>query len=206
LTNQIFPTKGNLIKTKKSLDLSRMGHELLDRKRNILVREMMLLMNNANEIQLQIDAAYKKAYEALQQSNISLGFCDNIAQAVPVEENVSLSFRSVMGVELPIVMLAAQPPAMHYGFDASNSLLDEAYISFHEVKILTARLAEVENCVYRLAYAIKKTQKRVGALKNIMIPRFEGAVKFIADALEEKDREEFSRLKVIKSKKNQQED
>ena len=66
---------------------------------------------------------------------------------------------------------------------------------------LTADLAEVENSVYRLADAIKKTQKRANALKNIMIPRFEENVKFVSDALEEKDREEFSRLKVIKAQK-----
>jgi V/A-type H+-transporting ATPase subunit D len=69
---------------------------------------------------------------------------------------------------------------------------------------LTAELAEVENSVYRLADSIKKTQKRANALKNIMIPRFQKAVKFISDALEEKDREEFSRLKVIKAKKERE--
>ena len=66
---------------------------------------------------------------------------------------------------------------------------------------LTVELAEIENSVYRLADSIKKTQKRANALKNIMIPRFEETVKFISDALDEKDREEFSRLKVIKKKK-----
>ena len=85
---------------------------------------------------------------------------------------------------------------------STNSMLDRAYERFNEVKRLTAELAEVENSVYRLADAIKKTQKRANALKNIMIPRFEETVKFITDALEEKEREEFSRLKVIKSQKN----
>ena len=80
-------------------------------------------------------------------------------------------------------------------------MLDEAYLKFIEVKKLTANLAEIENSVYRLADAIKKTQKRANALKNIMIPRFEKTVKFITDALDEKDREEFSRLKVIKRNK-----
>ncbi|HCA71166.1 MAG TPA: V-type ATP synthase subunit D, partial [Ruminococcaceae bacterium] len=64
-----------------------------------------------------------------------------------------------------------------------------------------AELAEVENSVYRLADAIKKTQKRANALKNIMIPRFAATVKFITEALEEKDREEFSRMKIIKAQK-----
>ena len=64
-------------------------------------------------------------------------------------------------------------------------------------------LAEIENSVYRLADAIKKTQKRANALKNIIIPKFEETVKFISDAIEEKEREDFSRLKVIKKQKEQ---
>ena len=55
--------------------------------------------------------------------------------------------------------------------------------------------------MYRLADSIKKTQKRANALKNIMIPRFEETVKFISDAIDEKEREDFSRLKVIKHQK-----
>jgi V/A-type H+-transporting ATPase subunit D len=90
---------------------------------------------------------------------------------------------------------------MYYGMMATNSDVDKAYKKFTEVKYLTVELAEIENSVYRLADSIKKTQKRANALKNIMIPRFEETVKFITDALDEKDREEFSRLKVIKRKK-----
>ena len=201
MTNQIFPTKSNLISTKKSLELARLGFELLDRKRNILIREMMLLIDDANVIQRQINVTYSQAYDALQQANITLGVCDSIAQSVPVEQSLVLSARSVMGVEIPMVGLSPAPKELHYGFDSSNSLFDLAYSQFHEVKLLTARLAEIENCVYRLANAIQKTQKRANALKNIMIPRFEQTVKCIADALEEKEREEFSRLKVIKAKK-----
>ena len=66
-------------------------------------------------------------------------------------------------------------------------------------------LAEVEGSVYRLAVAIKKTQKRANALNNIMIPKFTATIKFITEALEEKEREEFSRLKVIKSQKDKAE-
>ncbi|MEE1492914.1 MAG: V-type ATP synthase subunit D, partial [Massilioclostridium sp.] len=76
-----------------------------------------------------------------------------------------------------------------------------AYICFEKAKQFTVVLAEVENSVYRLANAIKKTQRRANALKNIIIPQFEDTVKFITDALEEKEREEFSRLKVIKKNK-----
>ena len=86
----------------------------------------------------------------------------------------------------------------------SNSLLDSAYENFHEVKLLTAKLAQIESSVYRLATAVSKTQKRSNALKNIVIPRYEEIVKFITESLEEKEREDFSRLKVIKAQKEKQ--
>lgn len=199
---QAVPTKGNLIAFKKSLGLARNGYELLDKKRNILVREMMTLIDRATEIQDKIDVTYSKAYLALQRANITMGFIDDIALSVPEEDSLQLSYRSVMGVEVPIVTIDKEESlGLYYGLQSTNTPIDEAYACFREVKLLTAELAEVENSVYRLADAIKKTQKRANALKNIMIPRFEEGVKFISDALEEKDREEFSRMKVIKAQK-----
>lgn len=192
------PTKGNLISAKKSLELSRVGYELLDRKRNILIREMMSYIDAASQLQRKVDSTYSEAYAVLMKANTTMGSCAAIASTLPVDDGLSISFRSVMGVELPSVTLEEQKYHLPYGLATSNSMLDEAYLKFMEVKRLTARLAEVENCVYRLADAIKKTQKRANALKNILIPRFEEEVKFISDALDEKEREEFARLKVIK--------
>ena len=200
---QAVPTKGNLIATKKSLELAKGGFELLDRKRNILVREIMALINHATEIQNKIDSTYSSAYIALQKANITLGICDELSNTVKEDNSLELSYRSVMGVEIPIVSIAdtEENSGVPYGLYSSNSMLDEAYLKFIEVKKLTADLAEIENSVYRLADAIKKTQKRANALKNIMIPKFESTIKSITDALEEKEREEFSRLKVIKKSK-----
>ncbi|MBS1327827.1 MAG: V-type ATP synthase subunit D [Oscillospiraceae bacterium] len=202
MADQVFPTKGNLINTKKSLDLAKVGFELLDRKRNIIVREMMQLIYRAAVIQSQIDSCYAEAYQALQRANVAHGVCDDIAASVPVENGLELTVRSVMGVEIPMVKLDAEPVSLRYGFMSTSSLVDEAYIKFDRVKKLTAELAEVENSVYRLATAVNKTQKRANALKNIIIPRLTSTVKFITDSLEEKEREDFSRLKVIKAQKN----
>mgnify|MGYP003375710587 CR=1 FL=1 len=191
---QAVPTKGNLMTTKKSLELAKVGFDLLDRKRNILIREMMTLIDRAAEIQDKIDITYSRAYQALQKANTTLGICEELSGTVPEDDSLALSYRSVMGVEIPIVSIT--PPDKNdvpFGLYGTNSALDEAYLRFIEVKEL--------NSVYRLADSIKKTQKRANALKNIMIPRFEETVKFITDALEEKDREEFSRLKVIKRQK-----
>ncbi|MBQ8539769.1 MAG: V-type ATP synthase subunit D [Ruminococcus sp.] len=198
----VAPTKGNLISTKKSLQLSKVGYELLDRKRNILIREMMMLIDRANEIQGNIDSAFNDAYLALQKANITLGFCEEVSLSTPIDDSLMLDYRSVMGVEIPILSVdKSEKNELHYGLASSNSALDEAQMKFMHVKGLTVELAEIENSVYRLADSIKKTQKRANALKNIMIPKFENAVKTITDALDEKEREEFSRLKVIKQQK-----
>lgn len=203
MAQQVFPTKSNLMATKKSLELSRQGYELMDRKRNILVREMMQLIDRAAEIQSRIETAYSSAYSALQRANITMGIVGDFAKAVPEEQGLQVDFRSVMGVELPIVKLEETTrDRFYYGLRSTNSQLDEVYSHFQEVKRLTVELAEVEGSVYRLAIAIKKTQKRANALHNIMIPQFTATIKFITEALEEKEREDFSRLKVIKSQKD----
>lgn len=201
MNDQVFPTKGNLINTKKSLALAKLGYELLDRKRNILIREMMTLIEKAKSIRGSIEGTYIQAYSALQKANITLGVISNVAESVPVENGIHISYRSVMGVEIPEIKMDEQPLKINYGFSRTNSQLDIAFMCFDKVKKLTVVLAEVENSIYRLAVGIKKTQSRANALKNIIIPRYDDIVKFITDSLEEKEREEFSRLKVIKSQK-----
>ena len=197
----VFPTKGNLLATKKSLALATMGFELMDKNRHILIREMMGLISQASALRDEIGVTFQQAYQSLQQANVTMGLIQPYTLDVPVEEGLSISHRSVMGVDLPILRLEEQPLTPTYGMIQTNSALDMAVVNFHRVKRLTVTLAEIENSVYRLSVAIKKTQKRANALKNIIIPRFEETQKFISDALEEKEREEFSRLKVIKRTK-----
>lgn len=198
----VIPTKSNLLAVKRSLSLARLGYDLMDRKRNILIHEMMSMMDTAAALQGQIDSAFSEAYIALQGANITQGIVEQSALAVPVDNDTQIRFRSVMGVELPIVISPpSEQPKAYYGYSATNSTLDEAYLRFVAVKQLIRRLAEVENSIYRLAVAIKKTQKRANALKNVIIPKLRGDIVFITEAIEEKDREEFVRLKVIKRQK-----
>lgn len=201
----LFPTKGNLIQARNTLRLSRQGYELLDKKRNILIREMMMLIDKAEEIQSHIDITFREAYEALQIANITIGIStvEQMGYAVPIEDSVNIRFRSIMGVEIPMVTMEQHEITPRYGFFRTNAALDEAYKKFDKVKKLTVDLAEIENAVYRLANNIKKTQKRANALKNIMIPRYEKLTFVIQSALEEKEREEFTRLKMIKNSKDE---
>lgn len=205
---QSAPTKGNLNAAKRSRALAETGYELMDRKRNILIREIMGLMDEAEDLQERIDTTFSEAYASMRLAEISMGgSAENGAGAVPIDDSFELRFRSVMGVELPKVSSTPQistgPP---YGLAFTSSDLDDAYFKFAEVKELICELAEVENCIYRLAYAIKKAQKRANALQNIVIPGLDSEISRISDALEEKEREEFVRLKVVKGREPSEDD
>ncbi len=195
-----FPTKGNLIAAKNSLKLARQGYELMDKKRNILIRELTALIEQAKDIQVQIDTTYRHAYSALQIANVEHGISrvEEISHSVPIEDSITVRVRSVMGTEIPLVSAERSMQGPTYGFYNTRASLDDARGAFEQVKELTVRLSMVENSAIRLASSIKKTQKRANALKNITIPKYEELVKTIGDALEEKEREEFTRLKVIK--------
>ncbi len=198
MSQKIFPTKGALLSLKRSDSLAKLGFELLDRKKNVLIRELMARVDEAKALRSSISDTYKEAYAALQRANITLGLVSRAAGTVPEENGVQVSYRSVMGCELPKVSLEEKPLDIPYGFENTGEDLDIAYIAFNRVKVMTARLAEIDNTVFRLANAIKKTQTRANALKNIVIPEYERNIRSISDSLEEKEREEFSRQKVIK--------
>lgn len=198
---QVFPTKGNLIVSKRSLSQAQLGYELMDRKRNILIREMVLLSDKAKQLESKVESTFSEAYRNLQQASIMLGIKLPAGEQIPIENRLKLSYRSVMGVIIPKVELEREPIRPFYGAVGTNSQLDIAYVSFNELKYVMAMLAEIECSIYRLAIAIKKTQKRANALQNILIPKYRTQVKFIVNALEEKEREEFGRQKIIKSRK-----
>ena len=200
-----FPTKGNLILAKNSLALASQGYELMDKKRNILIRELMALIDQAKDIQSEIDVTFQTAYRALQKANIELGisYVQEAGESIPVEDSIEIKARSIMGTEIPLVRFhKKQEEVPTYAFYSTKESLDQARAAFDRVKELTIRLSMVENSAYRLASSIKKTQKRANPLKNITIPSYSGLVRDITNSLEEKDREEFTRLKVIKRRRN----
>ena len=205
----VVPTKGNLKAVKNSSNLARLGFDLMDKKRSILARELMLVIKRIRETYKEIQETYVLAYKSFQLASVTLGVAklESLAGTVPIDNTVKVSYRSVMGVEIPVVSVKEkQEKNLKYGFYNSNSVFDETFKKFTKVKSLTAKLAELEVSAYRLANAIEKTQKRANSLRNVMIPKFNSLIKYIGDALEEKDREEFSRLKVVKKQKSKKQD
>ena len=198
-----FPTKGNLMLAKNSLALARQGYDLMDKKRNILIRELMDLIDEARNIQDEIDTTFTYAYRCLQRANIEHGIStvELLAYTVPIENSITIQTRSIMGTEIPHVKYIPDAGKPTYSFSTTLESIDQAKEAFRKVKELTIKLSMVENAAYRLASNIKKTQKRANALQNITIPMYSSLVYTITNALEEKDREEFTRLKVIKRMK-----
>lgn len=197
-------TKGNLMRAKNSLQLAKQGYDLMDRRRNILIRELMLHVDEAKKIQDKIDTTFSSAYQALQAANVEMGISSvqSIANTVPVENSVLVHSRSIMGTEIPLVRYTkVEHEQPTYALYRTRDALDKARKSFEEVKYLTLQLSQIEITARRLAADIQKSQKRANALQNITIPRYEALIKKISNELEEKEREEFTKLKVIKAQK-----
>jgi len=203
MQENIAPTKANLMTAQVALDFSKKGYELLDKKRNVLIREMMSFMDRAKVIQQKMQEIFKEAYEALIMANITIGIneVNEVAESIPQATEFTILTQSIMGVEIPQIKYKKRELEPYYSFYHTNTALDVALKEFHQVKYLVYELAEIEDSVYKLATEIKRTQKRTNALKNIQIPKYEALVKMISEMLEEKEREDFFRLKVLKKKK-----
>lgn len=199
---KLTPTKANLLKSKNSLQFAKKGYELLDRKRTVLIREMMSLIDKSSELQERIDIEFKEAYEALKLANITMGTesVEEISSSIEKEEDFHILFKSVMGVEVPIIKKEDTKLTTEYGFFRTNPAFDKAVLQFNDIKRLIYELAELENSVYKLAMEIKKTQKRANALEKIQIPKYTATIKYIEEVLAEKEREDFFRLKKVKGK------
>lgn len=198
----LAPTKANLMKSKSMLNFSIKGFDLLDKKRNVLIREMIGFMDRAKKIQEEVKEIFNEAYGALQTSNVTMGTnsVEDIALSVPYEPDYHILLTSIMGVEIPTISYEREDVEAYYGFFRTNPSLDHAVKNFRRVRFLLYELAEVETSVYKLAMEIKKTQKRANALDKIQIPKYKEVVKTIEDVLEEKEREDFFRLKKVKKK------
>lgn len=202
MAQEYSPTKANLLKSKDALDFSRKGFSLLDKKRTVLIREVMGLVEKANSIQSIVQEKFEEGYKALQVVNMTIGInnVEEIALSIPQDENFEILYRSIMGLEVPKVEYEKLREHPTYSFYRTNPAMDIAVKKFLEIKYLIYDLAEIENAVYKIAMEIKKTGKRANALDKIQIPRYEETVKYIQDVLEEKEREDFFRLKKVKDR------
>ncbi len=111
-----FPTKGNLIAAKNSLALAKQGYDLMDKKRNILIRELMDLIDEAKDIQEEIDTTLQERMHAFRGriSNMGISKVEELAYTVPIEDSIQIQTRSIMGTEIPYVKYDAHENQLTY--------------------------------------------------------------------------------------------
>jgi V/A-type H+-transporting ATPase subunit D len=196
------PTRSNQLRIKQELRFVREGYEILDRKREVLTTELIHLAHDAELLQKKVWVLLAAAYRALECARLTMGRerVEWAALAVNSTVEVSLKFRGIMGVAIPIVQAHGAPPQLPYSLGDTNARLDEASAAFREVLDCIPELSEMMTSVWRLAGELRKTQRRVNALQYIFIPQYEETLAFIVGALEEREREETFRLKRLKTR------
>ncbi len=198
----IPPTRSNLIRIKQDLEFAREGYEILDRKREVLTTELIRLAHDAETLQVEMDKLQVEAYRALAKAQLTMGreHVEWAALAAHKSVDVQLKFRGIMGVAIPTVEASGGPPEMLYSLGDTSATLDEATAAFREILKRVPELSHLVTAVFRLANELRKTQRRVNALQHIFIPEYEETVLFIVSTLEEREREETFRLKLLKNR------
>lgn len=198
---RVAPTRSNLLRIRESLQFAREGHEILDKKREVLTTELMHVAHDAATVQAQVWDLLAEAYQALEMARLAMGRERLEWTALAVNETVEVEItpHSVMGVVVPSVEAHGEPPEVSYGLGDTSVVLDDAVIRFRRVLEQIPTLAELMTTVLRLASELQKTQRRVNALQHIFIPQYEETVAHIESVLEEREREETFRLKRLKS-------
>ncbi len=203
---KIAPTRSNLIRIRDDLELAREGYEILDRKREALIAELLHVAHEAAAQQERVWDMLAEAYHTLEVARLSMGRERLEWAALSVNKTVEINIRphSVMGVVIPAVEAHGAPPEMPYGLGHTTVALDEAAATFRRVLAEMPELSETITAVWRLARELQKTQRRVNALQHIFIPQYRETIAFIESELEEREREEIFRLKRLKSKKSEE--
>ena len=197
-----LPTKRNLLQAKAHLALARKGYELLDKKRQVLINELSIIKNNGIQAHKDLRNALSKADESLRVARLEISQKEmfNIYNYIPKNATLSINFRSIMGAELPLASSENSEAIIHYDLHNTTISLDEAACAWACAMEFIISWTTIENTLLRLNTQIKKTQKRANALGNITIPKYMARIKYIEERLEERERDELSRLKLLKSK------
>lgn len=200
----INPTRMELLSLKNRTKLAVKGHGLLKEKRDALIKEFFDILDRVKGVREAAERSLKEANEALLEAQIAMGDLAVRKASLSVKESIDVDIksRSVMGVSVPVTNVKMEERSLidrGYSFSDTTIQLDEAAKKFEESIKFLIELGEVEKTIFLLAEEIEATKRRVNALEHIMIPRFENTEKYIDMRLQEMERENFVRLKMIRS-------
>ncbi len=199
----VSATKIELLKFKKSTQVATMVQKILDDKRKVLLKNIEEMIVEASKARGGIWDPLQDIYKSVNEAYLSLGTdtVDSVAESTPPVMQVAVKVRRVVDVKIPALTVTEEDTkSMPYGFADTNSSIDRAAKQIKELLPQICKAAEYENSIFSLAKALEKTQKLLNALENVIIPQYQHNIRFIAQALEEKEREEFAKLKKVKAK------
>ena len=197
----VVATKIELLKYKRSSQVATMVQKILDDKRKVLLKNIEEMIEEAGKARGGIWDPLQDIYTSVNEAYLSLGTntVDSVAESTPPVMEVDVRTRRVVDVKVPVLTVSEKDTkSMPYGFADTNSSIDRAA---KQIKVLLPQIckaAEYENSILSLARALEKTQKLLNALENIIIPQYQQRVRFILATLEEREREEFAKLKKLK--------
>jgi len=199
----VSATKIELLKYKKSAQVATMVQKILDDKRKVLLQNIEEMIEKASKTRGGIWDPLQDIYKSVNEAYLSLGTgtVDSVAESTPAVMQVDVHVRRVVDVKIPALTVTEKDTkSMPYGFADTNSSIDRAAKQIKELLPQICKAAEYENSIFSLAKALEKTQKLLNALENVIIPQYQQNIRFIASSLEEKEREEFAKLKKVKAK------
>lgn len=198
---RVAPSKMNLIRFKRTLTFLKKAHDLLEDKRDILLLEVTRRAGEAAKLREELNKALKEAYELLESTTVIMGTKEmEAAGKVPrITFELTPIKKKVMGVTTISFLLANTQRVISYDISRPTILLDETSEKFFQTLPLMIKVAELESALLRLVGEVKKTQQRINALEQALIPRYTETVSLITSVLEERDREEFVRVKKVKN-------
>lgn len=197
---KILPTKTNLMNLQKTIRLSSQGKDLLEKKKVILQREREKYQKEYLMLETKVQELQNDAYLILKVANVDIGIerMIQIAKGIEVEDYIDIKQTTIMGVEIPSVVIKESNNNINYNFIGTTISVDEAIKKFRLLKNNLIQLAVLENTIHRLDENIQKVSTRSNALKEVILPTYQKQEKEIKDILEEREREQYSRQKMIK--------
>lgn len=197
---KVRSTKSTLLSLRRQTVALLHGHDLLERKRELLTRLVHQRLQKYRVLRLTVKDALQGAYHWLAIAHMRMG-STQLHQAVlglPPSVSVHILPRSSIGVEYPTVTVASLP-LQPVGLMWTDASFDEARQRMTDIAVLLAQLGEAETALWRLLIEQRKTQKRVNALKYNVIPRYQATIRHIESVLSEEERDTLFQLKVMRS-------
>ncbi|HEV8386142.1 MAG TPA: V-type ATP synthase subunit D [Nitrososphaera sp.] len=198
---RVTATKIELIKIRRSMQVAKMVHKILDDKREVLLKKIDEMIEEANKARQDIWAPLGEIYTAVYQAYMSLGTStlEAVADSTPSVMETDVDVRRIVDVKIPTLSVKTKGGSqLSYGFTETNSSVDKAAKLIKNMLPGVCKAAEYENAIFSLAKELERTQKLINALEYVIIPQYQDAVAFIKSTLEEREREEFVRLKKVK--------